>query len=292
MSAATATTTACDITTTSNAKPVKRSETMAPPFPSSKVGPTKRGAIDAQKQRSLFWDRMPTDKTSFVEEYDTTEPEHLGIQTQQEKFQLIDPFKAFQNMLKEKSGHVYSLTAPQPWPLRTDIWCWNCAAPFKGRPYMSPLHYHDETYSFSGCVGVFCSPGCTKRWIMSTIPSADAHHRIFVLHIFLERVMGMTESCEAAPLAYMLQHFGGTMTVEDYRHESIKQIRTTYEWIRAPRYLPESMLVRIVKQSMILEEGEATSQSSFLATTTTTTTTTVPSASRTTNDSNSLMDTS
>lgn len=204
-----------------------------------------RGAINPILQRQIFWSRMPA-ASSLIEHCDEAEPDHVGINVAQENFEIIDPFGVFLKRLTTNGGRIFSLTAPFQWPESTNLWCMNCVHPFSGRPLMSPTHYHDEDYSFSGCIGVFCSLPCVARWIMTTCSLSDKDTRLFYLHIFAERVFNICDAIVPSPLQNQLYCFGGKMTLEQFRSAS-NNLNREYEWIKVPRYLPDSHLVRIIE---------------------------------------------
>lgn len=205
-------------------------------------GPRKHGAIPPDQQKTLFWNRMPAQS---IQTFDAPELEHVGIHASVEEYEEMDPFNVFVDCLQKDEGHVYSLTLPQPWPLQTKLHCWNCAEPFSGRPIMIPRVYNDETYSFSGCVGVFCTIGCAMRYILDTVNTSDRSHRLFVLNLFAERVLNLP-FCRPAPHPSMLKKFGGKMNIDEYRAVE-RDTNSEYQFINVPGFIPESFHHRILR---------------------------------------------
>jgi hypothetical protein len=119
------------------------------------------------------------------------------------------------------------------------IWCWWCCHPFDGCPVHLPYKYDDRRNHFH-TTGHFCSWNCAKAYAL------DNHKvkggiicEIITLMKKRSHPENKTTLTSIAPSRLALKVFGGTLTIEEFRHnhDTIK--------VRLPN---ESHILQEVKQ--------------------------------------------
>ena len=111
------------------------------------------------------------------------------------------------------------------WPRCTDLLCWNCAHPFEGPPLGLPKSYDERTEQFV-VTGIFCGPGCVVRYAREHSPEQLVPRRLGWFGLFLRKAFGREyDFYPAAPPRYMLQAFGGPLTIEQFRNPGCLQFR-------------------------------------------------------------------
>jgi hypothetical protein len=118
--------------------------------------------------------------------------------------------------VKKVNSKVVDIESKNQIPEKTKIACWWCTHNFDTVPCGIPEKYHDSKYYVFGC---FCSFNCALAYILK-----DDEHRISMRVSLVKRLY--TELCETqkplypAPPKEILQKFGGTYTIDEYRKES------------------------------------------------------------------------
>lgn len=106
------------------------------------------------------------------------------------------------------------------WPDKTDLWCWHCCHTFDTKPIPFPLKYDEKLQRFS-VVGTFCSWNCAKAFKQNAGSfRRGIDENIFTL--FYKRCTGTIKSIPAAPPKYLLDVFGGPLTIEEFRNKTAK----------------------------------------------------------------------
>lgn len=100
------------------------------------------------------------------------------------------------------------------YPNQTDIVCWHDTESFDGVPFPIPINYDLLTNTYEG-FGVFCSPNCAKAYLLAHPTFKNVQMEMWLRQ--LAQSMGYSECIRTAPPAYMLQKFGGTLTVAQFR---------------------------------------------------------------------------
>ena len=116
------------------------------------------------------------------------------------------------------------------WPLSSKHACMNCCHTFKGPPVGLPVHYDERTDMFR-LWGNYCSFNCCKRYIMDTRRS-DTSHLIDNMALLCIKVHRQNVRLRAAPKHYKgiitappktaLEMFGGGLTIEEFRKNSVR----------------------------------------------------------------------
>lgn len=98
-------------------------------------------------------------------------------------------------------------------PEETDIACFWCAHQFEGRPVFIP---YDEKKGTWHVYGNFCCPECALAYCLDE--KEDTHIRwekVSLMHRLYASVVG--GRIYPAPSRQLLKHFGGRLSIEDYR---------------------------------------------------------------------------
>lgn len=104
-------------------------------------------------------------------------------------------------------------------PESTDIACFWCAHQFEGRPVFIP---YDEKGGVWHVYGNFCCPECALAYCLDE--KEDSHIRwekVSLLHRLYAPVVG--GRIYPAPARLLMKHFGGMLSIEDYRATSRKR---------------------------------------------------------------------
>jgi hypothetical protein len=113
-------------------------------------------------------------------------------------------------LLSDKSTHVNPT-----FPLGT--WCWWCCHPCDTQVLHLPFKYDALRKRFE-TMGAFCSWGCMKAFNLNHNGVSKAG--VAAQNILLMRhnmCGGITTPIRSAPNRYVLDKFGGTMTIEEFR---------------------------------------------------------------------------
>lgn len=95
------------------------------------------------------------------------------------------------------------------WPDRTTLLCWHCAQPFDTPPIPKPVGF-DEKLRRWRVQGCYCTWACAAAACVSTQQTSF----LTSLH---QQVCGSSRFIRPAPPKYLLQVFGGMMTIDEYR---------------------------------------------------------------------------
>ena len=103
------------------------------------------------------------------------------------------------------------------WPKKTHIHCYYDTFPFDTPPVPLPNHYDETTDTYVCDVGIFCSGECAKSYLIHN-PRHNNAIRLMLLDQILRRMFpNIPETIHEAPPISMLQRFGGTLTIEEFR---------------------------------------------------------------------------
>ena len=100
---------------------------------------------------------------------------------------------------------------------KTNIACWWCTYNFDTLPCFLPDRYVNEKFYVFGC---FCTYGCAMKY-----NSNLGDYRVATRHALIKdlcnSIFGNTEMLIEAPEKEVLQKFGGTMTIEEFRNYNL-----------------------------------------------------------------------
>ena len=108
------------------------------------------------------------------------------------------------------------------------IMCWYCSHHFDGEKYYLPEACMGQTYNVSGC---FCSPNCALSYNLLSKDSNVSARTILLNALYRQNLEnGIPGAIIPAPDKYLLEGFGGDMTLEEFRLQSNVQYLTNNEF--------------------------------------------------------------
>lgn len=93
---------------------------------------------------------------------------------------------------------------------KTDILCWWCCYNFDTYPISYPINYNINTNTYK-VIGCFCSFNCAKSY------GRYEYNNKNLLKSYYKTLLGMSSNIKYAPPKYVLEKFGGPITIEQYR---------------------------------------------------------------------------
>jgi hypothetical protein len=124
------------------------------------------------------------------------------------------------------------------WPKTVSSHCLHCCHPFDTIPVPIPRRYDDRLNKYF-VFGIFCSINCAKAYILEHEPAISTT-RMLTFSTMCREVFGLREPVKPAPPRIMLQCFGGSLTIEQFR-KSFKYVTSISI---EPPFLQNSMLLR------------------------------------------------
>ena len=103
------------------------------------------------------------------------------------------------------------------------VWCWWCCHPVEQTSFGMPLSHNPVKNTFE-TYGHFCSVSCMRSYNHNE-PMTKKANQVALISLYL-RNNGISDDVSYAPPRQMLQVFGGTMTIEEFRSQP--QGNTTY----------------------------------------------------------------
>lgn len=133
----------------------------------------------------------------------------------------IDPFsenKAWISTGKISEQFIqnnYTSDEVEPWPLTTNIKCWNCTRNFETRPVGIPYKYVNKIFYTFGC---FCSFSCAYSHNLATKNGYKWDSSALLLLLY-KKMSGNTyiDHIKPAPPKEVLVDYGGNITEEEYQ---------------------------------------------------------------------------
>lgn len=130
------------------------------------------------------------------------------------------------------------------------MWCWHCVHPIENEPLQLPYNYDSKRSKFK-VTGYFCSWNCMKSYAIDKY--GDTRGSIICGNIVVMRKKLFNEigSVRCAPYRHRLNVFGGDMTIEQFREDSIKNPETRNEIDAEP--MPD-LQIPIIKNAQKMAE--------------------------------------
>jgi hypothetical protein len=133
------------------------------------------------------------------------------------------PNKMNKKNLKNIMYEFISANNDKTWPETTNIYCWWCCHPFKGSPCALPEYYKKEKFYVNGC---FCSFNCTASYNFSKNDD-DIWERYSLLNLMYKKLYNYKFiKINLAPPREILKIFGGYLSIEEFRENSLKSEKT------------------------------------------------------------------
>lgn len=158
---------------------------------------------------------------------------------------------------KTVSGHAILKEFEQGIPETTDVHCWYCTCPFLGQPIPCVKRYDTKRDQFT-VYGVFCSWSCSKSFAIDG--TKDWSLQCSLISFLRKRVTGKMQSIRPAPNKYLLEKFGGSMSIEEFRNYSNANKNVKVEWDKLVISIPR---VSLEERAKILKNDQPSSNTSL-----------------------------
>ena len=103
------------------------------------------------------------------------------------------------------------------------MWCWWCCHPFEGTPLSMPLRHDTRRNIFSTC-GNYCSWSCMKTYAIETYGLTRGSIICGNMVMLRKAMYGKVARIKPAPKRQRLIEYGGDLTIEEFRVDSVKDI--------------------------------------------------------------------
>lgn len=113
--------------------------------------------------------------------------------------------------------------------------CWNCCHPFNEHVFGIPMKYVNGVFYI---YGDFCSLECASRFAHDELKEYDFSEIFSLINLYSNAIYNKKVKISIAPHRLMLNVFGGTLTIDEYRSNN----KNNYD-IRIPPILPIKHLV-------------------------------------------------
>jgi hypothetical protein len=120
---------------------------------------------------------------------------------------VIEPRKIY--------NKIHTVYEKHSWPLKNNIWCWNCAMDFSTMPIFIPTFIEDKTDRM-GVLGNFCSFPCAARFVeMCPEEKRSDYNRMLK---YLHYIMTGRKVKHIIPMIskFELDKFGGNKSSEEF----------------------------------------------------------------------------
>ena len=116
------------------------------------------------------------------------------------------------------------------WPESTNIHCWWCCNQFNDPPCALPEYYKKDKFYVTGC---FCSFNCTASYNFSKNDD-NMWERYSLLNLMYKKLYNAKfVKINLAPPREILKMFGGYLSIEEFRENSVKNDKT-FNLIKPP----------------------------------------------------------
>jgi MYM-type Zinc finger with FCS sequence motif len=100
-----------------------------------------------------------------------------------------------------------------------DVCCWWCCHPFPGPSLHYPYKYDAKTKKFT-TTGHFCSWECVKAYAIDQNIPRSGEFQAYIALMHKHANNNKYTITNKAPKRYALKMFGGSLTIEEFRHGS------------------------------------------------------------------------
>ena len=137
--------------------------------------------------------------------------------------------KVIKKNLKNIMYEFINSNEDKTWPETTNIYCWWCCHPFTCTPCAIPEYYKRDKFYVYGC---FCSFNCSASYNFSKNDD-DMWERYSLLNLMYKKLYNKLIKINLAPPREILKIFGGYMSIEEFRDNSLKNEKT-FSLVRPP----------------------------------------------------------
>jgi hypothetical protein len=175
-------------------------------------------------------DLLPTQQ-NFLE--DSFKENNNNLHFENEKYEVnikkeepeddVKSNRIFKKNLKNIMYEFINANNDKTWPESTNTYCWWCCHPFEGVPCALPEYYKKDKFYVNGC---FCSFNCTASYNFSKNDD-DIWERYSLLNLMYKKLYNNKYTkISLAPPREVLKIFGGYMSIEEFRENSLKNEKT------------------------------------------------------------------
>ena len=103
------------------------------------------------------------------------------------------------------------------------MWCWWCCNDVSGTSLSLPYKYDERLKTFQTC-GNFCSWSCMKSYALDKYGLSRGGIICGNMVLMRKQLFKQIGHIKPAPNRFKLKEFGGTMTIEDFRHNHTEDV--------------------------------------------------------------------
>jgi len=156
---------------------------------------------------------------NLLNENNTKQESHVDNNEFQNKEDENKINKVIKKNLKNIMYEFINANNDKIWPESTNIYCWWCCHPFTCTPCALPEYYKKEKFYVNGC---FCSFNCTASYNFSKNDD-NIWERYSLLNLMYKKLYSTNfVKINLAPPRETLKIFGGYMSIEEFRENSLK----------------------------------------------------------------------
>lgn len=126
--------------------------------------------------------------------------------------------------------------------------CWNCCHKFKNQAISIPLTYVDSVFYI---YGYFCSFNCGARYIFDNYNDKKKWNLYSLLNLYYNISLNTRgEKVSPAPNKLVLERFGGTMSIDDYRKDNSNYV------LSIPPIIPVEHSTKQINESRNIKDNK------------------------------------
>ena len=99
------------------------------------------------------------------------------------------------------------------WPENTNLGCWWCCHTFTNQPIGVPCNKKNDIFYLYGC---FCSYNCATSYVFNN-NIGNKYEQYSLLKLIYKKIHNKESNFKCAPPKEILEFFGGTVSISDYR---------------------------------------------------------------------------
>lgn len=148
---------------------------------------------------------------------------NIVIKKEEENENEVKTNKVIKKNLRNIMYEFINSNNEKNWPESTNIYCWWCCHQFTGIPCAMPEYYKKDKFYVSGC---FCSFNCSASYSFSKNDN-NIWERFSLLNLMYKKLYNQKfTKINLAPPREVLKIFGGYMSIEEFRENSLKNEKT------------------------------------------------------------------
>jgi hypothetical protein len=105
------------------------------------------------------------------------------------------------------------------------MWCWHCCHEIEGESLEMPHKYDEKRRKFYTS-GHFCSWSCMKTWAIDRHGITRGGIIVSNIVCMRKQLFGQIGPIPCAPNRYKLKEFGGELTIDEFRRDSLRDSGT------------------------------------------------------------------